>query len=109
LETGGGTRLKILEAFAAGLPVVTTPIGCEGLEVRHSDHLLIAKREEFDEAILALLSDAALSLRLASSARQLVRKAYEWRSIGDTASDHIAAAVEDSSHRSSDRRCQSVS
>ena len=45
LEAGGGTRIKILESFAAGVPVVSTPVGCEGIAGRHGEHLLVAPRE----------------------------------------------------------------
>ena len=51
LDSGGGTRLKILEAFAAGLPVVSTPIGCEGLGVRHGEHLIVVDRNDFADGI----------------------------------------------------------
>ena len=52
LEAGGGTRLKILEAFAAGLPVVSTPVGCEGIDGVHEEHLLVADRSQFADAIV---------------------------------------------------------
>jgi polysaccharide biosynthesis protein PslH len=83
LEAGGGTRLKILEAFAAGLPVVSTPVGCEGLEVRHHEHLIVAERGNFAEAVHAVLSSPGLGCSLAESARRLVRQQYDWEGITD--------------------------
>ncbi|HEY7425432.1 MAG TPA: glycosyltransferase family 4 protein [Gemmataceae bacterium] len=95
LEAGGGTRLKILEAFAAGLPVVSTPVGCEGLGVTHGEHLLVADREQFAENVLALLADERLGTQLAARARALVREQYDWAIVSGAA----CAAVADVSHR----------
>jgi glycosyltransferase involved in cell wall biosynthesis len=82
LRIGGGTRLKILEAFALGRPVVSTSVGCEGLEVVAGEHLLVAD----DPAALArscieLLRNPALRTRLARQARALVVQRYSWESI----------------------------
>ena len=60
LEAGGGTRLKILEAFAAGLPVISTAVGCEGLEVSDGVHLLVTDRAAMAERIIPLLDTPAL-------------------------------------------------
>lgn len=93
LESGGGTRLKILEAFAAGLPVVSTPVGCEGLRVRDGEHLLVADADRFAERTLVLLADPVLAGRLAHNARRLAREQYDWTSIGVTASAAIRATL----------------
>jgi glycosyltransferase involved in cell wall biosynthesis len=80
LRVGGGTRLKVLEAMAAGLPVVTTARGCEGLAVRDNEQLLIADTpQQFSEAAARLLQDRQLSARLAASARRLVEERYDWQ------------------------------
>ena len=82
LWSGGGTRLKILEAFAAGRPVVSTTIGAEGLEVRDGEHLLIADTpEEFAHAVVRLCNDVALVKHLTSAARHLVETHYGWEAI----------------------------
>src|SRR5438270_12953049 len=58
LLSGGGIRVKILEAMAMGLPVVSTTAGCEGLEVRDGEHLLIADTaNEFARACAEVLQD----------------------------------------------------
>lgn len=93
LEAGGGTRLKILEAFAAGLPVVSTPLGCEGLRVENNEHLIIASRDQFAESILSLLNDNALQHRLAERARALALEQYDWTSIGDISCRAVEDAV----------------
>lgn len=82
LRSGGGTRLKILEAFALGRPVVSTPIGAAGLEVRDSEHLLLADDpEQFAAAVARLTADATLRERLVERAYALVRERYQWSAI----------------------------
>jgi glycosyltransferase involved in cell wall biosynthesis len=93
LEAGGGTRLKILEAFAAGLPVVSTPIGCEGLDVVDGTHLVIVPREQFARAIVALLRDPARGEALAERARALARATYDWGMVGEAACAAVADTV----------------
>jgi glycosyltransferase involved in cell wall biosynthesis len=90
LEAGGGTRLKILEGFAAGLPVVSTPVGCEGIAAVHREHLLIAERGTFAETLVRLLQDHPLRQKLAVQARELARTKYDWQTIGATAGEVIA-------------------
>jgi glycosyltransferase involved in cell wall biosynthesis len=84
LRAGGGTRLKILEAMALGRPVVSTPLGCEGLAVEHGKHLLIASdAEDFAAAVARLLTDRALATRLILVARALVERDYDWTAIAE--------------------------
>ncbi|MDB4890610.1 MAG: glycosyl transferase group 1 [Gemmatimonadetes bacterium] len=84
LRAGGGTRLKILEAMALGRPVVSTTIGCEGLDVVDGDHLLVADTpEQFADKIVRLVQDPALCQHLCANGRQLVEAHYGWKSIGD--------------------------
>lgn len=79
LRAGGGTRLKILEAMALGRPVVSTSVGCEGLDVADGEHLLVADRpENFARQTVRLLNDCALCARLAAGARRLVVARYDW-------------------------------
>jgi glycosyltransferase involved in cell wall biosynthesis len=93
LEAGGGTRLKILEAFAAGLPVVSTPVGCEGLRVENNEHLVIAERERFAEGILSLLGNPELRARVVERSRSLVRETYDWEKIGETGCAAVQEAM----------------
>lgn len=84
LRAGGGTRLKILEAMALGRPVVSTTIGCEGLNVVDGKHLLIADTpEQIAEKTLRLLSDRQLYQEISINGRQLVVDQYDWNSIAD--------------------------
>jgi glycosyltransferase involved in cell wall biosynthesis len=80
---GGGTRLKVIEAFAAGLPVISTAKGAEGLDAYHGKHLLIAETaEEFVDAVLTLRRDGELAKRLAANAKALVTERLSWDTIG---------------------------
>jgi glycosyltransferase involved in cell wall biosynthesis len=92
LESGGGTRLKILEAFAAGLPVISTAIGCEGLKANPGEHLLVMPRERFAEGILSLLSNEGIGRQLAQQARVLVREHYDWGAVGAQVCRAVALA-----------------
>jgi len=80
--SGGGTRLKILEAMALGTPVVATSKGAEGLEVKSGEHLLVADTSaEFAAASVQILRDTELRRRLAENAFQLVSRKYDWSAV----------------------------
>ena len=83
LNVGGGSRLKILEAMAAGVPVVSTTLGAEGLEVQHDENILIADtNEQLVEAINNVVENEALRNRLTAAAHELVGNRYDWSSPG---------------------------
>ncbi len=79
LRIGSGTRLKILESFAHRIPVVSTKIGADGLDVEDGVHLLLADRpEEFAHACRRLVEDRALARRLVDAAERRYLERYEW-------------------------------
>lgn len=80
LHSGGGTRLKILEAFAAGVPVVSTTLGAEGLDVLPGEHMLVADTpSDFADAVIRVLGGRTLPAGYSTSnARELVRARYDW-------------------------------
>ena len=79
LRSGGGTRLKILEAMAMGRPVVSTYEGAEGLEVTDGVDILLADTpEEFATHIFSLVADPQLGKRLGLAGRNLVETKYDW-------------------------------
>jgi glycosyltransferase involved in cell wall biosynthesis len=95
LRHGAGTRLKILEALAWGLPVVTTSIGGAGLDLIDGTHALIADDPpRFAAAVRRLLDDDPLWWRLSRAGRALVEARYAWSGIGD-ALDAAAREVSD--------------
>lgn len=78
----GGTRLKILGAMAAGLPVITTSIGAEGLKISHKKNILIANTPaEFLKWTLFLVKSPSFYKKIVKNARQLVEKEYNWQKI----------------------------
>lgn len=80
LRAGGGMRVKILEALAQGLPIVTTTIGCEGIAVEHGKHLLIADTpEQFAKAVIQLLRYSEFANKLGNQGRKLVESLYDYR------------------------------
>lgn len=82
LHTGGGTRLKILEAMALQTPVIATTKGAEGLDATPGKHLLIADTPQtFAYAAIQLLREPSLRQELATNAYQLICKRYDWRVI----------------------------
>lgn len=82
LRSGAGTRIKILEAMAAGLPVVTTTKGCEGIEAKAGEHLMVADTPEaFTRAVLKILDDPGLRSAMVHNARKLVEEKYSWESL----------------------------
>ncbi len=87
LRIGGGSRLKILEAMAAGRPVVSTKVGAEGLDARHNEHVLLADDPlDFAHVTVRLLNDPARRRALSNAGRCLVEREYGW--------DGIARALE---------------
>lgn len=80
LRAGSGTRLKVLEAMAAGTPVVATPLAVAGLDLQPGEQVLVGERPE-DLARLAteVLADDALADRLSRAARRTVEERFDWR------------------------------
>jgi len=76
---GSGTRLKILEAWAAGVPVVSTTLGAEGLGARDGESLLLADSgPAFAEAVSRLLACIELRQSLGAAGRLLLEKEFTW-------------------------------
>ena len=83
VRQGGGTRLKILEAMALGTPVVATPKGAEGLQVKPGRDVLLGRdAEEFAAQVVRLLRDPILRENLSGHARRTVERRYDWMVLG---------------------------
>jgi len=95
LEGPGGTRLKILGAMAAGVPVVTTSTGSEGIKAVDGKEILIRDRpEEMAKAAIKLLKDERFYSKITASARKLVEEKYNWNKIA-TKLDRVYQEVGD--------------
>jgi sugar transferase (PEP-CTERM/EpsH1 system associated) len=83
LRVGGGTRLKILEAMAMGVPVISTTLGAEGVAAKHGQEILLADSvQEMLRALERITTDMQFRNDLAARARELVEQNYDWSSIG---------------------------
>ncbi len=82
LRIGSGTRLKILEAMSMKKAIVSTSIGCEGLEVEDGKHLLVRDDpNQFAEAVVGLLQDDTRRHELGEQGRRLVEQRYDWSKV----------------------------
>ncbi len=92
MRVGGGTRLKILEAFAARVPVVSTRVGIEGIEARPEEHYLAAEDAAgFAAALRRLRQEPELRARLIAAGHELARERYSWEAVGGTLAEAYAA------------------
>ncbi|HEX7879715.1 MAG TPA: glycosyltransferase, partial [Candidatus Eisenbacteria bacterium] len=81
-EVGSGIRVRILEAMAWSLPVVSTTIGCEGIEVENGRHLLVADgHEQMANAINRLIKEPVVGQTLRREGRRLVEKKYSLEAV----------------------------
>lgn len=82
LRAGGGMRVKILDAWGWGMPVVATTIGAEGIDYRDGENLIIADdAAEFASAVVGLWANPLSAQRLATGGRAAVESGYDWRTI----------------------------
>jgi glycosyltransferase involved in cell wall biosynthesis len=80
LRSGGGTRLKILQAMAMACPVISTSLGAEGLQVTPGENIRLADTaEQFVNHVLALSTAPETARRLGQAGRLLVTATYDWR------------------------------
>lgn len=90
---GSGTNIKMLEFMAAGLPIVTTPVGARGIETTEPA-FVVAERAEFAEALAALSADQTARRRLARTAVDEVRRLYSWERLSPRLGGLMARAHE---------------
>jgi len=82
LRMGSGTRLKVLEGLAMGSPLVSTSLGCEGIDIVDGEHLVVADEPlAFARGVLRILDDPALASMLGRNGRALVESRYSWPSV----------------------------
>ena len=96
LHAGGGMRVKILDAWLWGMPIVSTPIGAEGIAVKDGENILLAEDPAaFAAAVLALLQNEALNQNLRTQGRAWVESHYAWQTVYrrvDQVYDHLLAS-----------------
>jgi polysaccharide biosynthesis protein PslH len=80
VRAGGGMRVRILEAFARAMPVVTTTVGLEGIQAQPGKDVLVADSpDDFADAVIRLLNNEALQDQLSTNGRRLVETKYDWQ------------------------------
>jgi len=96
IRMGGGTRLKVLEAMAHHIPMVTTTVGCEGIDLVDGVHAIFADdARSFADGCLRLLSDKELRQKYADDAADLFRARYTWDSIDRSLADLAREVVQE--------------
>jgi glycosyltransferase involved in cell wall biosynthesis len=84
LRIGGGSRLKILEAMAAGLPVISTRVGAEGLELMPEEHFIAAdEHEAMVDALVSSIRDPRPARAMALRSRNFVLDRYDWDTLAE--------------------------
>ena len=84
VRAGGGMRVRILEAFAYAMPVVTTTIGLEGINAELEKDVLVADAaNDFANRVCELLEDVSLQEKLSVNGRLLAKKKYDWQVVLD--------------------------
>jgi glycosyltransferase involved in cell wall biosynthesis len=95
VREGGGTRLKILDSLAMGVPVIGTSFACSGLNLRHDRDVVIADNaDEFVRHVGRLLDRADLRQRIGSAGRRVVEGEYSWEVVGKNLIRAYEQAVE---------------
>jgi glycosyltransferase involved in cell wall biosynthesis len=95
MRVGGGTRLKVYEAMAAGTAIVSTTVGVEGLPIDEGTHYLNADEPDaFANAVVSLLSDRESRMTMARRARQLVEREFSYRAAASAFEQACSQAVE---------------
>ncbi len=96
IRIGGGTRLKVYEAMAMKLPIVSTRVGAEGLPVRDGKEILLRDTpHEFAEAIVNLLTEKNTAKKLGSEAAKTVREKFGWETVADDFAEICEQAIEE--------------
>jgi glycosyltransferase involved in cell wall biosynthesis len=82
IRSGAGMRVKILDAWCWGLPVVSTSLGAEGIQATDGENLLIADdAESFADRVTRVLQDGSVARRLSENGRSAVEMFYDWRKV----------------------------
>jgi glycosyltransferase involved in cell wall biosynthesis len=95
LRIGGGTRIKIFEGMAMGVPIVSTNVGAEGLPVHHGRNIMLAvDPQNFANETIDLLRNSAKAQAVSDSALTMVREHYSWKAVSQVFEAHCFALLQ---------------
>jgi sugar transferase (PEP-CTERM/EpsH1 system associated) len=95
MRFGTGIQNKVLEGMAVGKPVVTTPLGADGIQAMPGTHLLVAETaEELASTVLDLFENRERRHRIGAAARERIRNHYTWEAVGERLHDGVLAALD---------------
>ena len=90
---GSGTNVKVFDYLAAGLNIITTPVGARGIEFNNYENGIVSELNDFQDSIQKLLDDYSLRNKISKNARLLAEK-YDWNKISRTAGNEITNRME---------------
>ncbi|MCZ7356129.1 MAG: glycosyltransferase family 4 protein [Candidatus Methanoperedens sp.] len=98
MVSGSGTNIKMLEYMAAGLPIITTPIGARGLDIKNYRDAIICEVSEFPESIREVLENIELYNKLSLNGQKLVKNKYDWNKIAENMANTIETEISKKRH-----------
>lgn len=100
LRLGAGIKNKVLESMAMATPVVATPLSCDGIPVKHGQHVLIGQTDdELVNNVFQLLRDPRLRLNVRRYGRQLIEQSFTWQRVADQYEDLYAQVIKERRER----------
>ncbi len=94
IKTGSGVRIKILNAMAMGKAIVSTAVGCEGLDIESEKNIYIAQTgQQFAEYVIKLLKNKDERVRLGNEAQKLIKQQYSWDLIGEMIENELKLTI----------------
>ncbi len=105
IRIGGGTRLKVYEAMAMELPIVSTTVGAEGLPVKDGEEIFLRDNpQEFAATVVKLLKDKSLAREIGQQAAHTVREKFGWQTVADDFAKLCEKAIESRKTNSGNRK-----
>jgi len=96
LRMGGGTRFKVVEAMAAGIPVISTSLGCEGIPAKDGEHILIRDNPaDFADAVFEAATNQELAQRLRENGIKFAKENVDWEIVGNKLNKEIIDVVKE--------------
>ncbi len=100
LRLGAGIKNKVLEAMAMGVPVVATPLSCDGIPVTHGQHVMLGTTDdELIEGVFELLKDARLRRLIRVNGRRLIEQQFTWQRVADQYEDLYQRVIQERAER----------